>query len=118
MGLVTSHVGQFFFDQSLQAEVEAFEPYSRNAQPLTKNTEDMVLAAEADTSDPMMEYVLLGKSVTDGILGWISIGIDPTEARNVYATSTYYESGGVQGSLVHIVPLVLLCFLAARMVRI
>jgi hypothetical protein len=85
-----------YFDQSLQAEVEAYEPYRSNPQPLTSNTEDGLLAFEAGTTDPMMEYVLLGRDVEDGILGWISIGIDPTETRPVSAKEKYYKAGGAQ----------------------
>lgn len=89
-----------FFDQSLQAQVEANQPYTSNAQALTTNVNDGILAAEADTFDPMMEYVLLGRHVTDGILGWIRIGIVPTEGRVVSAMNAYHNGGGVQaGSL-------------------
>lgn len=78
-----------FFDQSLQAEVERNQPYSTNAQSLIKNADDAVLATEARSSDPMMEYVLLGEQVTDGILGWISIGINATDSRQVRAWGQY-----------------------------
>lgn len=93
-GLVASHAGQIYFDQSLQAEVEVHEPYTANQQPLTLNTEDGVLAFEADIADPMVEYVLLGQDVRDGILGWISIGIDPSETRSVSAREKYFNPGG------------------------
>lgn len=33
-----------------------------------------------------MEHVLLGEHVTDGILAWIRIGIDPTERHTTSAT--------------------------------
>ncbi len=78
-----------FFDQSLQAEVETNQPYTANTQSLTTNAEDGVIATEARSSDPMMEYVLLGERVTDGILGWISIGINPTDSRQVRAWGQY-----------------------------
>jgi hypothetical protein len=95
-GLVAFHVGQLFFDQSLQAKVEANEPYIFNTQTLTMNAEDGVLATEAESSDPMVKYVYLGNAVTDGILGWISIGIDPRETRKASAMTTYHKDGGVQ----------------------
>ncbi len=96
---VSSQVGQLFFDQSLQADVETYEPYSSNTQALTSNAQCMILASEANTSDRMMEYVLLGDCVTDRILGWIRIGIDPTETRNAGATPTYYRVGGLQAGV-------------------
>ena len=93
---MASHVGQLFFDQNLQAKVEAYKPYSSNAQALTMNVEDGILASEADTSDPIMEYVFLGRHVSDGILGWISIGIDPTETSMVSAKERYCKEGGAE----------------------
>jgi hypothetical protein len=84
---VASHIGQLFFDQSLQHLVEYQEPYASNTQSLTTNDEDSILAAEADSSDPMVRYVLLGDNVADGVLGWISIGIYPTATRDVHGIS-------------------------------
>ena len=87
-----------FFDQSLQAEVETYQPYTANTQGLTTNAEDAILATEASSSDAVMEYVLLGERVIDGILGWISIGINATESRHVRAWGQYSPfDTGVQG---------------------
>jgi hypothetical protein len=91
---VASHIGQLFFDQSLQGLVEYQEPYASNTQSLTTNDEDSILAAEADSSDPMVRYVLLGDNVADGVLGWISIGIDPTATRDVHGI--YFPGSGNQ----------------------
>jgi len=93
-----SHVGQLFFDQDLISEVEATAPYSTNTQDMTLNSDDSILAQEADTTDPFVEYFLLGNTVEDGILAWISIGMDPTEDKEVSNAATYYEGGGVANS--------------------
>lgn len=90
-----SHVGQLFFDQSLITKVEKTSPYSTNTQDLTLNADDMILGEEADTSDPFVEYVLLGNDISDGILAWISIGIDPTPDQEISFAATHYEDGGV-----------------------
>lgn len=45
---------------------------------VTDNSDDDILESEADGYDPMVEYVLLGEDVSDGILGWAAIGIDAT----------------------------------------
>lgn len=90
-----SHVGQLFFDQALIALVETAEPYASNTQDLTLNADDMILAQEANTTDPFVEYVLLGEDVADGILAWISIGIDPSVDNEISAAATLYEDGGV-----------------------
>lgn len=42
--------------------------------------------------------MLLGQAVSDGILGWISIGIDPTETRTVRAQQQYTGGGEQQGA--------------------
>ncbi|KPI36225.1 uncharacterized protein AB675_8848 [Cyphellophora attinorum] len=90
-----SHVGQLFFDQSLISEVEALEPYASNSQALTLSSEDMILASEGNATDPFVQYLLLGDSVQDGILAWISVGIDMTQSQEVTGATTYYETGGM-----------------------
>lgn len=52
------------------------------------------MGQEAATSDPVLEYVLLGDTVADGIFGWISFGIDPSLSKNVSAAASYGEDGG------------------------
>lgn len=93
-----AHVGQIFFDQDLISQVEATSPYTSNTQVLTTNADDSVLASEAVDMDPFVEYVLLGDSVSDGIMAWISIGIDPTTDDSITPAATYYESGGVENA--------------------
>ncbi|KUI55714.1 Catechol 1,2-dioxygenase 1 [Cytospora mali] len=93
-----SHVGQMFFDQDLITEVEATSIYLENEQPLTTNDEDSILQQEAASSDPYLEYVLLGDTVEDGLLGWLAFGIDPSLSDSVSAAATLYASGGVSSS--------------------
>lgn len=90
-----SHVGQFYFDQALSDEVERLAPYSANAQPLTANADDRLLLADLATSDPIVEYVLLGETVADGLLAWFSFGVNMTATREARVAATYYEGGGV-----------------------
>jgi len=54
------------------------------------------LAEEAADMDPFVKYVMLGDSIKDGILAWISLGIDSTARRSVEDAVTYYEGGGVE----------------------
>lgn len=65
---------------------------------VTLNSDDQILSQEADTTDPFVEYVLLGDSLSDGILAWISIGIDPTETSDITSAAVHYEDGGVANS--------------------
>lgn len=91
-----SHVGQIFFDQSLISDVEATAPYNTNTQELTTNADDSILSEETDTMDPFIEYIYVNPdNIADGILGWISLGIDPTADDEITSAATYYKSGGV-----------------------
>ena len=46
--------------------------------------------------DPFVEYVLVNPdNIADGVLAWISLGIDPSKADDVTAAATIYETGGV-----------------------
>ncbi|KAE8962232.1 hypothetical protein PR002_g29666 [Phytophthora rubi] len=95
-GGYASHVGQLFFDQDLISEVELTAPYSTNTQELTTNADDSILSEEAaEDFDPVFEYVLLGDSVSDGVLAWISVGVDMTRAQTITATGTLTADGGV-----------------------
>ena len=89
-----SHVGQIFFDQDLISEVETASPYNTNKQAITRNLEDYLLFEEAEVMDPMVEYVFLGDDITDGIMAWISIGIDPTADADITAAAAVYEDYG------------------------
>ncbi|KAH0598787.1 hypothetical protein MHUMG1_02899 [Metarhizium humberi] len=91
-----SHVGQAFFDQDLITAVEKVEPYASNTQPLTENSGDSILSEEADTTDPLMAYTLLGDSVADGLFAWLAFGINTSYVNEVQPASFYYESGGVE----------------------
>lgn len=91
----SSHVGQIFFDQDLISAVEALEPYTSNQQSLMLNANDFILAEEAATIDPFVEYVYVGDGVSDGIFGWISVGFDPTQDKTVSPAAYWTENGGV-----------------------
>lgn len=94
-GGYVSHVGQLFFDQDLITEVEATSPYTSNTQTLTTNAEDSIFASEAASSDPIIEYSLLGDNVSAGIFGWVAFGIDLASEYSVNAAATLTSSGGV-----------------------
>ncbi|KAF2704600.1 aromatic compound dioxygenase [Pleomassaria siparia CBS 279.74] len=88
-GGTISHVGQLFFDQSLITSVEQLSPYSTNRQTLTTNAQDGILAGEAATTDPVLNYVLLGSTVADGIFGWVTVGINSKTSKTVKAAANY-----------------------------
>ncbi|KAF2634464.1 aromatic compound dioxygenase [Massarina eburnea CBS 473.64] len=88
-GGTISHVGQLFFDQSLITSVEKVSPYTTNKQSLTTNANDGILAGEAATSDPVFNYVLLGSTVSSGIFGWATVGINSKLSKTVKAAANY-----------------------------
>jgi protocatechuate 3,4-dioxygenase beta subunit len=90
-----AHVGQMFFDQDLITQVNKVSPYKSNTQSQTQNSDDSILSQAAEDVDPILEYVLLGDSISDGILAWTTIGINVTGNYTVSAAATIYESGGV-----------------------
>lgn len=91
------HTGQLFYDSELSTEVRKLEPYVHNTQSVTANEDDSILSGATSDSDfdPFIRYVRLGDKLEDGILGWISIGIDTTQTRNVSYAATLTETGGV-----------------------
>ncbi|KJA17034.1 hypothetical protein HYPSUDRAFT_57924 [Hypholoma sublateritium FD-334 SS-4] len=90
----TPHI-HVFFDQALISAVEENSPYAENTQTLTLNSEDGIMGEEAAAMDPVVQYVWLGEQPSDGILGWITIGIDPTADYVTSAAATWTENGGV-----------------------
>jgi len=97
-GGYVSHVGQLFFDQDLITQVEATSPYSTNTQTLTENADDSIFSEEAASSDPVVEYSLLGDDVSSGIFGWVAFGIDLTNEFTVAPAASLYAEGGVADS--------------------
>ncbi|TDZ74649.1 hypothetical protein CTRI78_v000631 [Colletotrichum trifolii] len=100
-GGTARNIGQIFFDQSLITEVELLEPYASNTQQLTTNLRDSIAAGEATAEyDPFLKYVKLGDDLQDGLLMWITIGLNTTADYNdnVRAAAHYYEGGGVDQS--------------------
>lgn len=89
-----THVGQAFFDQELITLVETKEPYTRNTQKFKLNADDWYLAEEAATINPLIEYVLLGDDVSEGVFGWMSFGMDINNAFNITPAAFLRENGG------------------------
>lgn len=95
-GGTVQHIGQLFFDQDLINYInDDVYPYTTNTITLTTNEEDRVFISETETdSDPVLDYVLLGDKVEDGIFAWITIGVDPDAEYTTSAASVLTEDGG------------------------
>ena len=63
-------------------------PYSTDTQSLTINAADSIFLQEAASSDPVVEYSVLGRSVSDGIFGWVAFGINVTKTVSVNAAAS------------------------------
>ncbi|TDZ15567.1 hypothetical protein Cob_v011351 [Colletotrichum orbiculare MAFF 240422] len=75
------HVGQLFFEEDLLESVYAASPYAAHAETLsrTTNDEDSVLSsASEDGYSPFIGVSLLGDGVEDGLVGYITIGVNST----------------------------------------
>ncbi|KAF2846335.1 aromatic compound dioxygenase [Plenodomus tracheiphilus IPT5] len=94
-GSVT-HVGQMFFDQDLITQIDTVEPYASNTQELTANADDSILGEEAADVDPLIEYILLGDDVSEGVFGWLAFGMDTSNAFNITPAAYMTADGGVE----------------------
>ncbi|KAK2784571.1 hypothetical protein FQN53_008398 [Emmonsiellopsis sp. PD_33] len=73
-----SHVGQLFYEDRLRRDLAKLHPYNTIRLPFVSNTADVFARGHSDNNyDPLVKYVYLGKNLSDGILAWISVGIDP-----------------------------------------
>lgn len=83
-----------YFDQDTISLVKLEAAYGTNEQAMVLNADDLILAEEAASTDPFMDYVILGDTVADGILVWLRFGVNPTYTRTISASATIYEDGG------------------------
>jgi len=89
-----AQVGQLYFDQTLIDEVEKLPPYNGNKEPKLTNANDYLINTGAQNGfDPLMEYVLLGSRLEDGIFAWLNLGID-SKANHKVSPATKCSSSG------------------------
>jgi protocatechuate 3,4-dioxygenase beta subunit len=95
-----AHIGQLFWDQDLIYEVESTYPYNTNEISITTNADDHVVLAETEesNSDPMINYVRLGNSLSDGLFGWITIAVNRSATYDPSYSFVYTSYGGVAES--------------------
>lgn len=86
-----------YFDDTLVKAVEAYAPYTTNTIAYTSMEDDGWELDEATADyDPFVEYVQLSEDINDGLLGWITIGLDlsSNHTANLTAAAHYYAGGG------------------------
>ncbi|KAK8009125.1 extracellular dioxygenase [Apiospora marii] len=93
-GGVATHIGQLFFDRDLVSAVEATEPYKSNQQQFVDLLEDGIAEAAATSDyDVLMDYQMLGDSLADGLLAWITVGVDVSANYNDQAPPAAHFTG-------------------------
>lgn len=99
-GGTVSHITQLFWDQDLISAVEATYPYNTNNISITANSEDRVFATETtDTeSDPVFEYVYMGKDLSEGIFGWATFAINRSASYDPAYSFIWTGNGGMAES--------------------
>lgn len=73
--------GQLYFDEDLEEKIMALEPYAQHTQiNRTLNSEDSIFSdGFAGGYDPVISIVPAdGEDVTNGMIGYITIGVDTT----------------------------------------
>ncbi|CAE6450257.1 unnamed protein product [Rhizoctonia solani] len=89
------HIGQLFFDDELNEKILSQGVYANTTESRTYNDEDSILDSEnADGYNAYASTELLGETETDGILAYITIGVDPTFETSI--TSTNYVTAGLE----------------------
>lgn len=92
-----AHIGQLFFDQDLISKVEGTYPYNTNDIAITQNGDDHVVKVETEdsNSDPFFEYALLGDKLEDGILAWVTMGVNVSASYDADYAASLTRGGGV-----------------------
>ncbi|GAW14451.1 hypothetical protein ANO14919_038540 [Xylariales sp. No.14919] len=73
--------GQLFFGETLSTQLMALEPYASHTQiNRTTNSVDSIFSGASEGSyNPIMSVVPAdGEDITNGVIGFITIGVDPT----------------------------------------
>lgn len=90
------HVGQMFFEETLADQVVALSPYSDTTMTRTRNAADSILAQgnSAGYSAYVDASAISASDISAGVLGFITIGVDTTSAKEV-TSHNYYMGGDV-----------------------
>jgi hypothetical protein len=77
------HIGQLFFEESLINSVYELDPYSAHLDTLnrTTNSEDpLYTSANGGGYSAVVSVSYLGDSIEDGLVGYITVGVNSTAA--------------------------------------
>jgi protocatechuate 3,4-dioxygenase beta subunit len=84
------HIGQIFFSEEVNAEIRAQPEYQGTGQIYTSNAEDPYTeGANSGGYNAYADIERLGESLADGLLGYITIGIDTSAAYNISTSNKW-----------------------------
>lgn len=69
------HTGQLFFDEDINAEIQATSPYSANTTPETTLSNDSIYD-DGGAASGLLTLTALGSSVSDGYAATLTVGVD------------------------------------------
>jgi len=75
--------------------VYATSPYMENPNKRTYNDEDRTIgdSEDADGNSAFIDLHLAGEDITDGVIGFITVGVNP-EASYPIKNKNYFNSSG------------------------
>ncbi|KAF2713285.1 aromatic compound dioxygenase [Pleomassaria siparia CBS 279.74] len=92
----TQHIGQLFFDEDLLNTVYATAPYSAHLDTLTRvtNANDSIFTeASANGYSATVSVELIGETVEEGLVGYITVGVNPDAEDAVTTGGTVNPQG-------------------------
>ncbi|KAE9401320.1 aromatic compound dioxygenase [Gymnopus androsaceus JB14] len=89
------HIGQFFFQEEWNDKVYATSPYTENTNKRTYNDEDKTVddSEDADGNSAFIDLHLAGEDITDGLIGFITVGVNPQASYSI-KNKNYLNSTG------------------------
>jgi hypothetical protein len=92
------HLGQLFFNESLLNEIYALAPYSTHLATLnrTTNAEDSLYStANGNGYSAVISVSYLGDALTDGLVGYITVGVNASAAGAVTTGGSVNPIGAI-----------------------
>ncbi|KAL1748150.1 Intradiol ring-cleavage dioxygenase, partial [Schizophyllum fasciatum] len=88
-----AHVGQIFMEEEWNDQVFALEPYTFNKNNRTLNSEDRFISEQnANGYNGFLALEKLGNDLSEGLLGYITIGIDSSASYSITNTNYFNSS--------------------------
>ncbi|THU80275.1 aromatic compound dioxygenase [Dendrothele bispora CBS 962.96] len=91
------HTGQIYFEESWNDRVYSMELYNNSKNTRIRNVDDFLFKEQLEIApegyNPFLELELLGERIEDGLVGYMTLGVDldasyPIKNPNYYNSST------------------------------